>query len=77
MIVKTDCETDGSFYSTCDVARPPVVEAPHAEAGGVQEAVAVPGGGEGPQPLAGPSLRPPVTWGYISLLHCCYDYSGG
>ena len=36
------------------------MEAPHAEAGGVQQTVAVPGGGEGPQPLAGPSLRPPV-----------------
>ena len=54
------------MYCDCDVARPPVVEAPHAEAGGVQEAVAVPGGGEGPQPLAGSRLRPPVD----TFLYC-------
>ena len=56
---------------------PPVVEAPHAEAGGVQQTVAVPGGGEGPQPLAGPSLRPPGQYSTVQMYSTVQLWSGG
>ena len=36
------------------------MEAPHAEAGRVEQTVPVPGGGERPEPLTRPGVRPPV-----------------
>lgn len=39
---------------------PPVMEAPHAQAGCVQQTVAVPCGGQGPESLTRACVRPPV-----------------